>query len=207
MAGDSEGWVQAGSSGNGEKWIWSLFGSWGCRERKVPRYTSGHFCFGYMSSCVKWVVICIGLNLSSCRRHWIEVISYEARGQKRSLKEKVYNEEKIDKKTKTLIPWWAQVFLLQLPLFLLSKMIENQYLLSPGFSCLVTKSCPILCNPMDCSLPGSSVHGISQARILEWVAIPSSRGSCLGSTHVSCIAGGFFTAEPPGKPLFPGTWD
>ena len=39
---------------------------------------------------------------------------------------------------------------------------------------LVTQSCPILCNPMDCSLPGSSVHGIFQARILEWVAISFS---------------------------------
>ena len=39
---------------------------------------------------------------------------------------------------------------------------------------LVTQSCPTLCNPMDCSLPGSSVHGISQARIKEWVAIFSS---------------------------------
>jgi len=41
---------------------------------------------------------------------------------------------------------------------------------------LVTQSCLTLCNPMDCSLPGSSVHGILQARILEWVAIPFSRG-------------------------------
>ena len=41
----------------------------------------------------------------------------------------------------------------------------------------VTQSCPTLCNPMDCSLPGSSIHGILQARILEWVAIPFSRGS------------------------------
>ena len=40
---------------------------------------------------------------------------------------------------------------------------------------LVTKSCPTFCNPMDCSLPGSSVHGILQARILEWVAISFSR--------------------------------
>ena len=40
---------------------------------------------------------------------------------------------------------------------------------------LVTKLCPTLCNPMDCSPPGSSVHGILQARILEWVAIPFSR--------------------------------
>jgi len=42
---------------------------------------------------------------------------------------------------------------------------------------LVAQSCPTLCDPMDCSLPGSSVHGILQARILEWVAIPFSRGS------------------------------
>ena len=42
---------------------------------------------------------------------------------------------------------------------------------------LVTQSCPPLCNPMDCSLPGSSVNGILQARILEWVAVPFSRGS------------------------------
>ena len=42
---------------------------------------------------------------------------------------------------------------------------------------LVTQSCPTLCDPMDCSPPGSSVHGILQARILEWVAISSSRGS------------------------------
>ena len=42
---------------------------------------------------------------------------------------------------------------------------------------LVAQLCPILCNPMDCSLPGSSVHGILQARVLEWVVIPFSRGS------------------------------
>ena len=68
------------------------------------------------------------------------------------------------------------------------------------------QSCPTLCNPMDCSLPGSSAHGILQAKILEWVAMPSSRGSSLprNQTHVSsgpCNAGRFFTTEPPGKPL------
>ena len=42
---------------------------------------------------------------------------------------------------------------------------------------LVAQSCPTLCDPMDCSPPGSSVHGILQARILEWLATPSSRGS------------------------------
>ena len=43
--------------------------------------------------------------------------------------------------------------------------------------CQATKSCPTLCDSMDCDQPGSSVHGILQARILEWVAISSSRGS------------------------------
>ena len=61
--------------------------------------------------------------------------------------------------------------------------------------CLVTQSCPILCNPTDCSPPGSSVHGILQARILEWVTIPFSRGSSWprDQTWVSCITGRCFT--------------
>ena len=46
------------------------------------------------------------------------------------------------------------------------------------FCHLVTKSCPTLCDPMNCGPPGSSVHGIFQARKPEWVAIPFSRGSC-----------------------------
>ena len=59
-----------------------------------------------------------------------------------------------------------------------------------------------LCDPVDYSLPGSSVHRISQARRLEWVAMPSSRGSYRprDQTHVSCdscIAGGYFTGEAP----------
>ena len=41
----------------------------------------------------------------------------------------------------------------------------------------VAQSCPTLCDAMDCSPPGTSVHGILQARILEWAAMPSSRGS------------------------------
>ena len=61
--------------------------------------------------------------------------------------------------------------------------------------CLVVQSCLILCDPVDCSPPGSSVHGILQARTLEWVAIPFSRGSSppRDPTTVSGIAGGFFT--------------
>ena len=62
-----------------------------------------------------------------------------------------------------------------------------------------------LCNAIGCSPPGSSVHGISQTRILEWLAISSSRGSPWPRdwTHVPCIAGGFFTTEPPGNAFFP----
>ena len=57
------------------------------------------------------------------------------------------------------------------------------------------QSCLTLCDPMDGSPPGSSVHGILQARILEWVAMPSSRGSSQprDQTQVSCTAGRFFT--------------
>ena len=69
---------------------------------------------------------------------------------------------------------------------------------------LVIQSCPTLCDPIDCSPPGSSFHGILQARILEWVAIPFSRGSPWprDQTQVSCMAGRFFTIwamrEAPG---------
>ena len=58
-----------------------------------------------------------------------------------------------------------------------------------------TQLCLTPCDPMDCSPPGSSVHGILQARILEWVAIPFSRGSSQlrNWTKVSCIVGKFFT--------------
>ena len=61
--------------------------------------------------------------------------------------------------------------------------------------CLLTQLCPTLCNPMDYSLPGSSVHGILQARILEWTAMSSSRGSSQprDRTQVSRLIGGFFT--------------
>ena len=61
---------------------------------------------------------------------------------------------------------------------------------------LVAQLCPTLCHPIDCSPPGSSVHGILQARIPEWVAISFSRGSSQprDRTQVSCIADGFFTS-------------
>ena len=59
----------------------------------------------------------------------------------------------------------------------------------------VAQLCLTLCNPMDCSLSGSSVHGIFQARVLEWIAISFSRGSSRprNRTRVSHIAGRLFT--------------
>ena len=63
----------------------------------------------------------------------------------------------------------------------------------------VTHSCPTLCDTMDCSLPGSSVCGIFQTRILEWVAISFSRWSSQPRdwTRVSCIVGRYFTIWAP----------
>ena len=82
--------------------------------------------------------------------------------------------------------------------------LEEQAAFPLWCCCWVAKLCPTFFHPMDCSPPGSSVHAISKARILEWVAI----SFCMGSsgprdwTHVSCIVGKLFTAEPPGKLLF-----
>ena len=73
----------------------------------------------------------------------------------------------------------------------------------PGWLfCLVSQSWPTLGDCMDCSLPGSSVHGILQERILGWVAISFSRESSRPTDRIciSCTAGSFFTTEPPGKP-------
>ena len=62
--------------------------------------------------------------------------------------------------------------------------------------------CLTLHDPKESRQPGSSVHGALQTRILQWVAVPSSRGSSQSrdQTRGSCVIGGFFTAEPPGMP-------
>ena len=57
-------------------------------------------------------------------------------------------------------------------------MLAEALVLCCAVLCFVAQSCPTLCDPTDCSPPGSSVHGILQARTLEWVATPSSRGIC-----------------------------
>ena len=113
-----------------------------------------------------------------------------------------------------LCPWSATILLPQ-PFQLFTPggpVLRHLWLFSPGqyhflplynqfrtnsvmHACMHAQLCLTLCNPKDCSLPGSSVHGIFWARILEWVAIPFSRGSSSlrDWTWVSCIAGGFFT--------------
>ena len=68
------------------------------------------------------------------------------------------------------------------------------------------QSCLTLCYPVDCSPPGSSVSGILQARILEWVAMPSSRETSRPRdrtriSYVSCTVGEFFTTESSGRLL------
>ena len=78
-------------------------------------------------------------------------------------------------------------------------------------------ACQTLGDPTDCSPPGSSVHGILQARMPAWVAVPSSRGSSRPRdwtqvSHISCMAGGFFTTSATWEPKMPlrcrlfGTW-
>ena len=84
------------------------------------------------------------------------------------------------------------------------KMVNFMYV---SLRARLLQSCTTLRNPMDCSPPGSFLHGILQTGTLEWVATPFSRGSSRprDRTHVSCgscIAGRFFAAEPPGEPLY-----
>ena len=70
--------------------------------------------------------------------------------------------------------------------------------------CCFNQLCLTLCDPMDCSPPGSSVHGISQARILEWLPFPPPGDlPDPGIKPASpALAGGFFAIEPPGKPMY-----
>ena len=79
--------------------------------------------------------------------------------------------------------------------------LKNTSLISSWSICvvyvLVAQSCLSLWDPMSCSPPGSSVHGIFLARILEWVAFPSSRGSTppRDQSFISCTVGGFLTCQ------------
>ena len=101
---------------------------------------------------------------------------------------------------------------LRMPEMVLHKHLPIPLYNSQGWSEVkwseVAQSCPTLCDPMDCSLSGSSVHGIFQARVLEWIAVSFSRGSSQprNRSRVSHIAGRYFTiwanreAQPRLKP-------
>ena len=81
---------------------------------------------------------------------------------------------------------------------------QSVLLLEIALILLVAQSCLTLCDPIDCSPPGSSVHGILQAKILEWIAISHSRVSSAPGIDPTCpaLAGGFFNTAPPGKPQY-----
>ena len=98
--------------------------------------------------------------------------------------------------------WLVLLWKSLLALLTLIYSSHNTPLLQLACVCLVTQLCPTLDHPMNCNSSGSSVHGIFLARILEWVAIPSCRGSSQPRdwTWLSCTAGRFFTTEPPGNP-------
>ena len=88
--------------------------------------------------------------------------------------------------------------------FIIRSFFSSSLLPATCVCMLVAQSCPPLCDLMDCSLPGSFVHGILQARILEWVAIPFSRGSDLPDPGIEfgppTLQADSLPSEPPGKP-------
>ena len=108
-------------------------------------------------------------------------------------KARVKNSEEYVKNVKFLL--WFPTYGLCYFLIYLCMLHDLCYFLKM-YLCVI--SCSVVSNSLlleDCRLPGSSVHGILQARILEWVAIPFSRGSSWprDQTWIFCISGGFFT--------------
>ena len=97
----------------------------------------------------------------------------------------------------------------------LENSISNKTLLDPishynGSMCAKSlQSCLTLCDPVHCSPPASSIHGIFQARILEWVAISFSRGPSWprDRTPVSHTEADALLSEPPGNPITVESWD
>ena len=84
-----------------------------------------------------------------------------------------------------LFLWFLGLHMVCAPVLQFTPGFFNMFIID--FCFLVAKLCLTLCNSIDCSPPGSSVHGISQARILEWLAISFSRGSSpIIDTHCCC---------------------
>ena len=99
----------------------------------------------------------------------------------------IANSEAVNSRREILLGLWERRILLNFVHFCI---------VSNHLCVLVAQLCLTLCDPMDCTLPGSSIHGILQARKLEWVAIsfPTSPAS-------PALVGGFFTSAPTGKPM------
>ena len=90
---------------------------------------------------------------------------------------------------------WLTLFIQTCPFILWDIFIWSSGVKCPRSFSEVAQSCPTLCGPVDCSLPGSAVHGIFQARVLEWVIISFSRGSSQlrDWTRIAHIVGRHFT--------------
>ena len=133
------------------------------------------------------MLLCYG-SVRKWRQAWIVASSFTARLFRAAAHSFLLQVEQ------TLFPWWL------ICLWLIGCLFQGKTSLGADLylqssHVLVAHSCPTLWDPRDYSPPVSSVHGILQSRILEWVVIPFSRGSSQPRdwTQVSCIAGIFFT--------------
>ena len=131
-------------------------------------------------------------DLATAATAWIVASSFGARLSRGSDPSFLLQVELLSEQT--LFLWWLICLWLVGHSFQGKTTLGADLYLQPSHV-LVAQSCQTLCDPMDDSPSGSSVHGILQARILEWVALPFSKGSSQPRdwTQVSCIAGGFFT--------------
>ena len=136
--------------------------------------------------------MCVCVYLCTHSRWWVEYSLVPIIKNKRDRKNLLLNLKK-----------WVLNFI---PVHVYNNLRQ----LLPGFylyntTCVHVQLCPALCDPRDCSSPGSSVHGISQARILEWVAIPfrdlPDQGIEPTSPMSPELASRFSAIEPPGKPV------
>ena len=142
---------------------------------------------------LEWVAVLFSRG-SSQHRDWTQ-ISHTARSQKDGGKVGIIFCCSVTKSCLTLcepMDYMLSNHLILCCILLLLIYIHIYIHICSCCCCLATKSCPTPCDPMDCNLPGSSVHGISQARILEWVTISFPLPKDLHWNCFSCIASGFF---------------
>ena len=169
--------------------------------------SSKHLCYITLQATLKGEHCCFGTENWSHRRQRVLIKSHSFRqySLKKEKKKKNLNcsltlinyiKKKVPiGKSQWLKNYWV-IFII-LPEAKVYFVINNNHTIAWSVSSKVNvaQSCLTLCDPMDCSLPGSSVHGIFQARVLEWVAISFSRRSSQprDRTQVSCVVGRRFT--------------